>query len=325
MLNSFNYYKSLWQLFQQYRKKSVELKNPPLRFWIELSAECNLRCLMCPNKDLPARQKGFMEIELFKKIIAEIKDFAQEINLHHRGESLLHPQFNQVLKQLAEEGMQAKLHTNGTLLDEEKIRAIVDYQSLKRVSFSFDGFKKDDYEKIRVGANFEQTVDRILELLKYRKRKNKKYPLVALEVIALSARQLENIKHSEVLKKFKEAGLDELKIKKSHNWAGYLNSGLEKKSFSACTFLWNAMVILYDGRVSACAQDFFGKLIMGDLNEKTVQKIWNDLPLVNLRKVMTSRNISSQLICSNCDRIWREKILGIPAEYLKDFLFKKMP
>jgi len=280
---------------------------------------------MCPNKDLSEEKKGFMEKTLFQKIINEIAFYHPEINLHHRGESLLHPEFEELLKITAANGLKAKIHTNGTLLDKAKIRAIVESGALKRVSFSFDGFVREDYEKIRVGANFEQTVENIIALLDWRRKLKLKLPVIAIEVIALSPEQVAKIKSSDLLRKFKDYGIDELKIKKSHNWAGYLKSNFDQKNFIACTFLWNAMVILYNGDVSACSQDFFGKLIVGNAYQKKLIEIFNDLPLVQLRLAMAEKKLPSDLICLQCDRIWRKKIFGIPVEYLKEFLWKKMP
>jgi len=44
---------------------------------------------MCPNKDLKKEDKGFMDFDLYKKIVDESRDFIFEINLAHRGESLM--------------------------------------------------------------------------------------------------------------------------------------------------------------------------------------------------------------------------------------------
>ena len=63
----------------------------PIRLWVEASLSCNLQCAMCPNKDIPASEKGIMSFSLFKKIIDEAKDFVSDIFIHHRGESLLNP------------------------------------------------------------------------------------------------------------------------------------------------------------------------------------------------------------------------------------------
>jgi len=43
----------------------------PVDVAIETVAFCNLRCIMCPQKNL-ARERGAMSFELFKKIINEV-------------------------------------------------------------------------------------------------------------------------------------------------------------------------------------------------------------------------------------------------------------
>ena len=40
---------------------------------------------------------------------------------------------------------------------------------LDLLSFSFDGFQKEPYEKIRIGSNFEKTLANILQFLRIKK------------------------------------------------------------------------------------------------------------------------------------------------------------
>ena len=122
-MTKFEYYRRLWEIFQNYKKKKAVLPYLPIRLWIEPTSFCNLKCVMCPNKDLDAKDKGRMTFELFRKIVDEAKNFIHEANLIHRGESLLHPEFFEMVRYAADAGIVTKLHTNGTLLDETKARA----------------------------------------------------------------------------------------------------------------------------------------------------------------------------------------------------------
>lgn len=97
-MNSLKYWLRLVKLFYHYRKKSTKLPYLPVRLWVELTSYCNYKCVMCPNKDLKKEDKGFMEIELFKKIVDEAQDFIFDINLAHRGESMLHPQLIEAIE-----------------------------------------------------------------------------------------------------------------------------------------------------------------------------------------------------------------------------------
>ena len=54
----------------------MKLINPEIR--IETTNICNAHCIMCPREKLD-REKGTMSIDLFKKIIDEVKDYGVEI------------------------------------------------------------------------------------------------------------------------------------------------------------------------------------------------------------------------------------------------------
>ena len=164
-MNKLKRSKRLLQIAFSYWLKWEKLNYLPIRLWIELSSACNLRCVMCPQSEPGSIERGFMKFELFKKIIDEAKTFVYDINLHHRGESLLHPELARMIDYAAKAGLYTRLHTNATILDEEKARAILE-AGLDFLSFSFDGFTAETYEKIRRRANFETTINHISNFLK---------------------------------------------------------------------------------------------------------------------------------------------------------------
>ena len=135
----------------------------PIRLWIEATSTCSLACVMCPNKNLTRDQLGFMDFDVFKKIVDEAKNFVFDVHLLHRGESLAHPDFFRMIRYAHDAGIVTRFHTNGTLLTEEKSRLLLD-SGIDQFAFSFDGFTAEAYEKIRVGAKFEKTVGNIIRL-----------------------------------------------------------------------------------------------------------------------------------------------------------------
>ena len=123
-----------------------------------------------------------MEFDLYKKIIDEAKDFIFDINLAHRGESMLHPQLIEFIDYANKNNLYTRLHSNGSLLSEEMAYKIIE-SGLDRLSFSFDGFTKEKYEKIRIGGNFDTTIKNILRFLEIKKATKSKKPETALEII----------------------------------------------------------------------------------------------------------------------------------------------
>ena len=324
MTGKLNYYRRLFALYRSYRRRDLVVPVPPLRLWVELSSRCNLRCPFCPNKDLPDAAKGDMAWPLFKKIIDEGRDFAFEINLHHRGESLLHAEAGRFIRYASSQGVPSKLHTNGTLLKGKMIEDIL-ASGLQRLSVSFDGASAAEYEKKRVNASFEQVTENIRTFLEQRRQAGRKTPRLAIEMMRTSPAAGLEKNQKEFLRRFKDLGLDELVLKQAHNWGGHLGGSEPLEVFSACTFPWNALVVFFDGTVAPCAQDFFAACRLGNVSENTLLNIWNGQPMQELRRAFAGGSISEYAACSGCDRIRRRTLGGIPREYLKRMLFKHMP
>jgi radical SAM protein with 4Fe4S-binding SPASM domain len=329
MSGKIKYYRRLLALYRSFRRRDVLVAPPPLRLWVELSSRCNLRCPVCPNRDLPAADKGDMAWPLFKQVVDQGQAFGFEINLHHRGESLLHPQAGRYIRYAAAKGTFCKLHTNGTLLSGEMAEAIL-ASGLRRLSISFDGFSAASYEKNRAGASFALVTENIAAFLERRRRLQKKTPRLAIEAMEIpqtgtGAEFAERAARQEFIRRFRELGLDEVVFKKTHNWAGHLGGARLPQEFSACTFPWNALVVFFNGDVAACAQDFFGRQRLGNAGEKSLLEIWNDLPAQQLRRAFADADIESFPACRGCDRIQRSTLAGIPREYLKRMIFKRMP
>jgi len=298
----------------------------PLRLWIEPTSICNLRCVMCPNKDLKKEDKGFMDMGVFRKIIDEAAEWVYDVHLLHRGESLLHPEFFEMAKYSYKNQVRTKLHTNGTLLDEEKSRKLIE-AGIDQLSFSFDGYDKDTYESIRINGDFDRTVKNIQRFLQVKKELKSTKPYTILELINFPDSRIKSDSTTQKAfrDKFRGLPLDKFIIKEFHNWAGEVETKHKRKTFSPCTFLWNALVIFWDGEVLPCSQDFFGYYILGNVKDSSLAEIWNNDKMVHMRNSHLKKDIGKFNTCRECDRVWREKFLGVPKEYLWKFLTHKMP
>jgi radical SAM protein with 4Fe4S-binding SPASM domain len=281
---------------------------------------------MCPNKDLAKTDKGFMDMELYKKIVDESSPQIFDINLAHRGESLLHPEVVEAIAYAKKKGLYTRLHTNGSLLSEDLSRKIVK-AGLDRLSFSFDGCRKETYEKIRKGGDFDRTVANIVRFLEIKKEARSKTPLTAIEVISFDEPDKQDSPQAkeEFKKRFDGLPLDSFVMKDLHNWAGKIDSGPRGKKYTICPFPWNALIIYWDGSVLPCTQDFFGDYIVGNVNTSSLEEIWNGEGMRFIRGKLADKKIGDLKTCSECDRVWREGIFGVPKEYLWKFITKRMP
>ena len=315
------------QIYLAYNCKKVKNNPLPIRLWIEPTNLCNLKCVMCLNKSIPKDEKGFMNFDLFKRIIDEAADFIHDVYLHHRGESLLHPDISEMIKYAKMKNIFTRLHTNATLLTEEKSYFLLN-SGLDFLSFSFDGYEKEIYEKIRVGANFERTLDNIHNFLLIKKKLKKKTPYTVFTVIKFAepSKPQDEAKREQFINQFNSLPLDNFITRKPHNWSGDYDTRIEKNNISKensylpCTFLWYSLTVFWNGKVLPCPQDFFGKNELGNVENTPLVKIWNNSSQVSLREKIAARQYQDIEPCNNCDRLWRKQILGFPRQDVLRFL-----
>ena len=282
---------------------------------------------MCPNDSIPSNKKGYMEFDLYRQIIDQVYKYANDIYLFHRGESLMHPDFCEMVKYAKNNGLFTKLHTNTTLLTKEKSIKLLKSE-LDFLSFSFEGFDKDIYEKIRVGADFEETLSNIMNFLRLKKEYEYNKPYTVLQILDIPGmRSINTADKKKFKKKFASFPLEEIRIIPAHNWAGNINLNNSDIPVSGiCTFPWYSLTILYDGTVVPCPQDFLGKLNLGNVKTHSINTIWNNEKMLQLRTKMVEGRYKELTPCNTCDRIFRETIFGsmIPKQNLLPFISENL-
>lgn len=320
---------NLFRIYLNYIRRNSILSYKPTKLWIETTNVCNLRCRLCPNKDIPKEQKGFMDWELYKNIIDQSYNYLHEIYLFHRGESLLHPRIIDMIKYANSKNIKTVLHTNATVLNENLSTELIDAK-LDFISFSFDGYDKGMYESNRIPAKYEKTLSKIIELLKLKKEMKTDIPYTRIQVMEYTnGYDKEKLKKQKelFLKNFEGLPVNEWVVRIPHNWGGSISllenvDELKKIGFKyvPCPFLWYSLTIFYDGKVVPCPQDWFGKISIGDVRENSLVDIFNSEKLINLRETISNGDIENIEPCNTCDRVWRKTFLGVPTDYLLPFL-----
>ena len=329
--------KRWWADTMQLRKMPIECKEYPIRVALEPTNLCNLRCPMCPvSNPKPGAQRGFMDFDLYKKLVDQASEFAVDITLVGGGEPMLHPQIIDFIKYAKSKKMRVRMDSNATLITKEKAKALIE-SKLDFLSLSLDGYDKQSYESIRVGGTFEETIKNIRGFLKLKEEMHSNDPYTLLQFIDLPT----TMKISEEEKRafresFRTPGLNGFRLVQPHNWGGWIpeediqskyawmghDKNIEKHiSYRPCFYPWVFMQVLWNGKVVSCGFDQYGDQIMGDSNVKSLKKIWNDEPFKNLRKNQLTGNYKKMPLCSGCDYLWQKtNKLGISEKNIYDGL-----
>lgn len=115
---------------------------------VEVVGTCNLRCPTCPVGNSGARALGFMEMELFDRIIAKIRrespSPSPQVNLFNWGEPLLHPRLPEMIRKLKALGMRPFLSSNLNIKRGLYEAIAADPEDLK---ISISGFSPETYSR----------------------------------------------------------------------------------------------------------------------------------------------------------------------------------
>jgi MoaA/NifB/PqqE/SkfB family radical SAM enzyme len=144
------------------------IKGMPVSASIELTNSCNLNCPEClSGSGKMTREKGFIDPDLFGKIITELKPYLYYLTLYFQGEPMLHPHFFSLLRK--SKRIRISVSTNGHFLSEENAAKIAQ-SGLNRLIVSLDGMDQSTYSAYRVKGDFAKVMEGIRNIANARKK-----------------------------------------------------------------------------------------------------------------------------------------------------------
>jgi radical SAM protein with 4Fe4S-binding SPASM domain len=274
---------------------------------IEITNACNLRCKMCFGRD--TRPTGYMSLEMFDKILLQLKRLrVDNISLEHAGESLLHSQFKTMLKNAIkmrnELGTETKVGwvDNGMLFTKEIAELVVSLE-VDYVCFSLDGIGEVN-DKIRLGSDYSTIEKNIKDLIEIRGKKTK--PQIVINIVDYGKTEQEI---RSVIESWAPL-VDQVVVlpcitTSLHQLAGekyYADAGKRElmKKVPYCNSPFTFMAISWDGKVTACCNEFAFLMKLGNINNQSIEEIWNGKGYNEFRK-MAITNKFTILPCNTCD------------------------
>jgi len=78
--------------------KMIKPLSFPEYYIIEPTNVCNYKRSICPNRLYSKEEQGYTDWALFVRLLSQIKDCAQVIQLYWMGEPMLHPELFEMIK-----------------------------------------------------------------------------------------------------------------------------------------------------------------------------------------------------------------------------------
>ena len=161
--------------------------------------------------------------------------------------------------------------------------------------FSVDSHYKEEFESLRVGANFELVVSNVK---KFKEIRDRDYPNSAC-ITRASGVQVGK-QDPEKFKKFWQPFVDHVvMVNMLYRWDIYNNTkNLSSKGF--CHYLCRSLSIYFDGSVIPCDADYEGRLSVGSIKDNSIREIWNGEKYDNLINAHKDGRRDKHIPCDRC-------------------------
>jgi radical SAM protein with 4Fe4S-binding SPASM domain len=253
---------------------------------------------MCP-RTVALEKKEFSSIE--RMTLEDFRDAIDQgtgnglcsIKLNYLGEPLIHPDVVEQVRYAKQKGLvDVMFNTNGTLLTPEKSENLLE-SGLDKLFFSFDSPYAEEYEKIRVGARF----DEVLENIKFfYKLKSERYPHVQVRVSMVVMAQDPKIRE-DFISLFRDivdaVGFDEYRNTED------ISDKPVVEGF-ACAQLYQRMFLRTNGEVIVCCADEKGEYIVGNWKAQPLKEIWHGEKYAAIRNAHKQGRYHAVPMCRRC-------------------------
>lgn len=285
----------------------------PKEIIVDICAACNASCPFCPRIYMPEeRSKGYMEIELFKFILAEAKrEKIQNIRLYSTAEPTLHPKFDEIIDLLKEGGFHVSVSTNASKIDKH-LDALMKVDVLQ---FSIEGWDKESYEKYRFPLKFDHVYKNI-KLFHDKRKEVSKSPSVSTNLLLTRETDLTEYMNlwGDLIDDIQIHFMLEATVYENDRFISKKNEKILDEYYEfhpqqdkfICGYPFNVLTIAFDGKIALCCNDFSASMEMGNIKEG-IAHVYASEQLNSIRKEFYTQTLDK---CKGCS------IFSIP--YTKD-------
>lgn len=287
----------------------------PSQVIIDATELCNLSCTHCPH---PAFKQSShyggrsLSLELSAKAVSEVaaagRGHVQYVRFASDGEPLLHRSiFPMLADAVRRSGTFVSLTTNGTLLTEARVEALLD-TGINLVDVSIDAWSAETYAKIRVRGHLAVTRANVVRLIDRARATG-----VPLRVAVSFIEQPENVHEIDDFQRFwTDAGAHSVAIRRLHSASGAVISVADLMRGKAaqqprrpCVYPWERVVVTPRSTLAFCPSDWTEGSSLADYHTTTIAELWQSRGYADLRRAHLTGDYSQHAFCGQCPD-WQE-------------------
>lgn len=299
--------------------------SPPHQVYIELTNVCNLRCTHCPQCN-QRREKQYISLDLFEKVVAELSPYKPFIDLYLQGEPLIHPHIVEIVSIAKSYKLLPRITTNTTMLKKNMSKFLIK-AGLDKIEFSMSGASKKTYESIYKGSRYERVLSNMLDFLILNGEAG--FPVHTRSVFVEEEKTAKE--KEKYLECFSKLPLDDVYVSPLINMFGWNEEldispfkKLPREEWPLCKCAWRQFGIQADGNVRSCIFDYDSRYLIGDVNQTNIMDLWNGERMLKFRRAIIERRYedleeTGLPLCTECSQLWPTSSLADTTQLPNDF------
>lgn len=287
----------------------------PAHVSIEPTNVCNAKCPVCETGNgTMERRRGMLDYDNFTGLIDEIAPTTAVLMYYFMGEPFLNKRSYDMIRYARERGIWVETCTNGDFVDPEGVI----YSDINEISFQIGGMTNETHQIYRVDSDLDKVLPNLEALLDLKRRTPESNVIVEVGFIVMRHNEHEV---PEFLRWCEELGVDKANIvdpcvRDVEEGKRFLTEDpkywfYDREAFdqgilrpkhipdNECTWIWNSVMINWDGSVVPCCRDPHGRHPFGNAFEQPLREIWNG-PKIREFRTKIGRNQRDIDICRLC-------------------------
>jgi len=272
----------------------------PREVEIEVTTRSRLQAAWSPGR-LLERAEADMSLEHFSGIVDSLGVYDDvRLTLGGFGEPTMHPQLMDMIRIARDAGIFAiAIETDGLSIDKQYARSLVE-SGVDVVAVSLDALRPEVYAKLKGSDSLESAVAGTHTLISVRDSLGSDGPVVLTTMVKSLETDGEWVPFYDYWFRRSDAPI----ARTFNNYAGQVDDRtpihLAPPGRVPCSKLFRSMLIMCDGTVSVCPQDFRGLSIAGNAFEMPIEQIWRGEVIEKLRAAHCKSDFSAFQLCEKC-------------------------
>ncbi|MCL2439059.1 MAG: hypothetical protein FWD15_00945 [Alphaproteobacteria bacterium] len=290
----------------------------PTAVRLDLCTLCQLNCPGCFMRqwNYCNHGAGYVKLEQFKKFV-DRHPFVKRISISAAGEVFLNPDIVPIMKYAFDKGITLDIGggANFNTVSDEALEALVKYR-VYHMSLAIDGACQESYVKYRIGGDFDQVLENIKMVNRFKEKYNSELPYMNWQYVILPTNESEaEIQRAKEMAAalgmsigfardhygYVPRDLDMIKRETDLDYRSIQRYSLSKGRFIPCFQLFKCPQINWDGRFLGCCSSHLSPGSFGlNVFEKGLEKCLDSDIIKETKAMLMGGGICENSPCFKC-------------------------